>query len=167
MNKITKIIALICLNIISLFYLSVVLANETQSSDDYYIYSLSVNNNSPVTIKVNKNEPTFYYENISIDKQCEQKHINDVANFNIGFKKATRVLLNPVKEESGRVKMIVGVSLSYPEQAMGRVKLDANCSLVNAYNDLKPFITVDEFVVNKPVNISIQDGLVLKLNIEK
>lgn len=149
----------ICLISLSVF------ADVKEKSGDHksYTYTVYLNSSKKIDLNVELTNSISYYENISIDKQCEK---DMKYNLDLGFIKPTQILITPVSEDNGIVKTIIGVPYYYSDSSTSGVFMNNNCDLI-AHNELPPFVTVEDFEVNKKIEFKLNDNKTLTIIMNK
>lgn len=128
-----------------------------------YTYTVYLNSSKKIDLNVELTNSISYYENISIDKQCEK---DMKYNLDLGFAKPTQILITPVSEDNGIVKTIIGVPYYYSGSSTSGVFMNNKCDLI-AHNELPPFVTVEDFEVNKKMEFKLNDNKTLTIIMNK
>lgn len=136
---------------------------ENNSNHKSYTYTVYLNSNKKIDLNTGLTHSISYYENISIDKQCNKEIKHDL---NLGFKKPTQILITPVSEENGIVKTIIGIPYYYTKSKTSGVFMNNNCDIIG-YNELPPFVKVEDFEVNKSIEFKLNDNKTLTIIMDK
>lgn len=136
---------------------------EKSSYHKSYTYTVYLNSSKKIDLNVELTNSISYYENISIDKQCEK---DMKYNLNLGFTKPTQILITPVSEDNGIVKTIIGVPYYYSDSSTSGVFMNNKCDLIGR-NELPPFVTVEDFEINKKMEFKLNDNKTLTIIMNK
>lgn len=148
----------IILSIIFLFPLS--LFAETQNSD-IYKYTVFITPNKKIELEANLSKTASYFENIPFNSECSENVKHDLA---LGFEKPTKIIITPFSLDSGVVRTIVAIA-NY-KSTYSNIFMLENCNLVGL-NDGKPFVTVEDFQLDKETILQIGEEQTLTIIMSK